>query len=414
MQRPNVRGLNLSLAILDLTMRLDLGLLNPDRSISDRPIDEIGGRAGRFAALPTPEQVECQPFRIFGESHFTLHMKRPLPRRSISTIANCLVHGESAALLTLESFGRAVHWSALPELSLGGFSANYSRFFEQKRNRWRFPSNPKLSPTRRFEKGVLIGSRFSFNYFHFMLDSLVRALIADEHGFSDWPVVITKSPYQIAELVDLFSPGREIITLEPDDLAHFDNLVVPVSSSFSPDDPRLTTASVSDVPYLPELRSRLQGTPTGTESSGGKVLYLKRPVYAAPAGSIPRTIANQDEVIDCVESLGATVISPEAMSAREQRAALRDADVVISMAGSALANAVFCRPGATIILICQNAVVSPEYFGIVFDALGLNYIVVACPPVAGSNSHASHLSVTVDTKLLRRAFESARGMAAAD
>jgi capsular polysaccharide biosynthesis protein len=183
-------------------------------------------------------------------------------------------------------------------------------------------------------------------------------------------------------------------------------LIVPISSSFSPDDPLLTSNSVIDAPYLNKLRFRLSGFDHGNETSDQKkILYIKRETYPAGDGAISRSIINQDEVIAYLEALGATVVSPENLTAEDQRKIFHSADIVVAMAGSALANAVFCRPGTAIILICQNRIVSPAYFGAMFGELGLNYAVVACPPVDGTNPHPSHLSVTVDIPMLREAME---------
>jgi len=170
----------------------------------------------------------------------------------------------------------------------------------------------------------------------------------------------------------------------------------------------LTSNSVIDAPYLNELRSRLTGIKPRNASRQNKILYIKRETYSAGDGAISRSIVNQTEVIAHLEGLGATIVSPESLSAVEQREVFQDADIVVAMAGSALANAVFCRPGASIVLICQNRIVSPPYFGIMFGELGLNYAVVACPPVAGTNPHPSHLSVTVDIPTLREAIEWSR------
>jgi capsular polysaccharide biosynthesis protein len=114
---------------------------------------------------------------------------------------------------------------------------------------------------------------------------------------------------------------------------------------------------------------------------------------------------NQDKVIEFLRQMGATVISPENLPVEEQRELFSNADIVTGMAGSALANTIFCRPEASAILICQDEIVSPEYFGLMFGELGLNYAVVSCPAVADSNPHPSHRSVTVDMAALRQALE---------
>ncbi len=387
-------------------MKLNFGFLGRERRIIDRPIDRLLGQDGTFRALPTQASVECKPFPIFGRAGFSLNMRRPLPARSVSTIKNAIVHGQSAALFTLKRLNKAVHWAALPELSLDLYAANYSPFFEKVVGGWRFSPAPDLSPSRSIGRGVLIGSRFSFNYFHFATDSLIRALIADSAlGVSDWPVVITETVPQISQLIRMLFPGREIMSLASDELVQFEELIVPISSSFSPDDPLETPKSVLDAPYLKELRLRLADSNGKNASERSRILYIKRPHYVSPEGVLARTIFNQDEVIEFVQQMGATVVSPENLNVETQRQLFGNADIVIGMAGSALANTIFCRPGASVILICQDEIVSPEYFGLMFGELGLTYAVVACPAIANSNPHPAHRSVTVDIAALRQALE---------
>ena len=385
-------------------MDIGFNLFWKSRIISDRPIEELSGRNGRYSSLPTPDYAECKPFEIFGEANFNSNMRRHLPTRSLSLVKNGLVHGQSAALFTLNGFGRADHWSVLPELALNLDAGNYSRFFEKGPMGWRFAANPMLRPTKQYEKGVLIGSRYSFNFFHFICDSLVRVLIADEASeFDGWPLVITPSAPQIVEIARMLCPQREIIVMEADDLIRFETLAVPVSSSYSPDDPNRSDDAVMDVPYLPDLRSKL--TKPGKLADDRSILFIKRQFYQTENGAISRTILNQEDVIACIAAQGGEVISPELMTIEAQREAFSGAGIVVAMAGGALANVIFCRPGTTIIMICQNKIVQPAYFGLMFDALGLNFLIVASEPVDGSNPHPSHLSVNVDIGVLRKALD---------
>jgi capsular polysaccharide biosynthesis protein len=191
--------------------------------------------------------------------------------------------------------------------------------------------------------------------------------------------------------------------MEADDLIRFETLAVPVSSSYSPDDPNRSDDAVMDVPYLPDLRSRL--TKPGKLADNRSILFIKRQFYQTEDGGISRTILNQEDVIACIAAQGGEVISPELMTIEAQREAFSGAGIVVAMAGSALANVIFCRPGTTIIMICQNKIVHPAYFGLMFDALGLNFLIVASEPVDGSNPHPSHLSVNVDIGVLRKAID---------
>ena len=386
-------------------MNFNFNFLWPERIIIDRPIEDLSGKGGSFKALPTPEVAECRDFKVFGKADFILNSRRLLPTRSISTIHGGLVHGQSGALFTIDGRRSATHLAALPELKLTADAGNYSNFFEKIGPGWRFRENARLRPTKRFDRGVLIGSRYSFNYFHFVCDSLVRAMIADDNQeFAGWPLIITPSAPQIAEMARLLCPERDIIQMEPSDLVHFNALAVPISSSYSPDDPSRSGEAVIDFPYLPKLRDRLAPA-MGRLRKGQKVVFIKRPVYRTEKGELSRNIVNQDEIIAHIEAIGGETASPEKLTVEAQRQLFAGADTVVAMAGSALANLVFCRAGTTVVMVCQNKTVQPAYFGMMCEALGLRLIVVACPPVEGTSPHPSHLSVTVDLEMLKQAID---------
>lgn len=377
----------------------------PNREIAECPIEGLSGRDGIFRTLPTPEFAECKPFPIFGDNDLDLALRRRLPVRSISTIRNCLVHGHTAATFSLRGFRRATHWPVLPELSLQLPSGNYSSFFESHDQRWRLRENPKLTPTKTLERAVLIGSRYSFNYFHFICDSMIRALISiKEQPTVRSPFLIPKCAPQMISLLRQTFQDRELYVMEPHELLHVGELIVPVSSSYSPEDPLRTDQSVFDSPYLPELQSIVQH---GTEmpDHGRRILYIERQNYRMNDGTIARTIVNQDAVIDHMRKIGALIVRPERMTIAEQRETFGNCDLVVGMAGAAFANTIFCKPGTSVVMLCQNATVKPEYFGLMFDILGINFSVVACPPVQGTNHHASHLSVTSDINVLAAAIE---------
>jgi hypothetical protein len=363
-------------------------------------------RQGDYRSLTTPATVACKPLKIFGAHSLEMNLERKLPARSIATVRNCLVSGQSAALFTRGWLHRATHWAVLPEVSLGNAAGNYAEFFGRHRSGWTFNVNPTLNPQRQVKRGVLIGSRYSFNHFHFVCDTLIRALIADEAApdTRTWPLVITEGSYQQSQFIRTLFPEREIIVLTSNELILFNELLVPVASSFSPDDPNSARLAVYDVPYIKDLQIRLMGSNPGQVPDPTNILFVKRKFYQAPNGEIARTILNQDEVISFLDGFGAIAISPEEMSFSDQRELFHSANTVVAMAGAALANAVFCRPGTNIIIICQDRNVFPEYFCLMLEELGLRVSVVASKGVQGSSHHPSHLSVIVDIADLRDAL----------
>jgi capsular polysaccharide biosynthesis protein len=360
--------------------------------------------------VPTPASIEAKPFPIFGTSDFDLVFRRKLPTRYIAHIKACLVHGQSTATLTCGSEG-AVHWAALPELLLGQQPGNYAGFFEAAGDRWKFSNSPDLKPTARLDRAVLVGTRYSFNYFHFVTDLLPRLLIADEqHPGDTSPLLVPPVAPQLIELLRLFAPNRTTMVMAPDDLVHVDDLVVPSSAAFSPDHFERAKEAVFDAPYLRALRPRLSSLYAPPRGETGKIVFIRRTDVDLGNGLRHRNIVNQEEVALRLERLGAIVVQPETMTMAAQIALFRQADVVVGMAGAGLTNAVFCRPGTALVLLCQNRIVNPEYFAFMADALELHYAVVACEPVLGSSEHPAHLSIKVALDNLDRAMSWAKAL----
>lgn len=393
-------------------MRFMLGLKSEARlhkaaiQISERNISELRGQKGSFRPLPTPKFAECKPFPIFGELSFDLSSWRALPRRYIATIKNCLIHGQSTAIIT-RNLRNGTLWVTSPELALDEDPGNYGRFFARKGDQqYILAGNPTLRPTISLDRAILAGTRYSFNYFHFMVNSLVRVIMADENSVEDTvPVLLPNAPPQILDLLRLAWPQRAMIVMASDDLVFARNLIVPSSASFAPDDPEQSKQAVLDASYLPILKARLDQIYTAGSESGSKTIFIKRQLHRNADGHLARTIVNQDDIISFMETIGARIIQPELMTVSAQVDAFRQAEIVVGMAGGALANAIFCKPGAAILVLCQNKVVNPEYIGLMIDALSLRIAVIACEPVAGTSEHPSHLSVTARLSDLTAALD---------
>jgi capsular polysaccharide biosynthesis protein len=373
----------------------------PSTITDERPIKAISARQGRFELLPTPGCITASPFPIFGPHRFDLVMQRKLPARSIARIKNGLVHGHSTATLTKRPAG-TIHWVMAPELALANNPFNYARFFQAHDKGWQLEGNAVLTPTMTLDRAVLVGTRLSFNYFHFVTDLLVRLLIAEEQCVGDTaPLLVPALAPQLVELLGLVAPHRAVLTMGPNDLVQVGELLVPSSADFSPDDAPGSKAAVFDAPYLPTLCERLSRICVPSAHSQAKIAFIRRPDHY-------RGIVNQNEVVAFMESQGAAIIQPETMTMAAQINLFRQVEIVVGVAGAGLINSVFCRPGVSIIALCQNQIVNPEYFAFVADALTLHYSVVACEPVPGTHHQPSHLSVVADIDALKQAMAWAR------
>ena len=92
----------------------------------------------------------------------------------------------------------------------------------------------------------------------------------------------------------------------------------------------------------------------------------------------PRRVVNRAELTPVLERHGIEVVEPSAMSAVDQIAMFRDAELVVGVTGSGLANCVFSR-GAHLVELVPGSEVLPHFFYLA-TAKGLPYDYVVSPP----------------------------------
>lgn len=94
---------------------------------------------------------------------------------------------------------------------------------------------------------------------------------------------------------------------------------------------------------LDVVRQRILRAAAVDIEAGAKKIYVSR------LGSLKRILVNEAELEAALGARGFTIVKPETLSVREQVAMFHQADVVVAPAGAALANVLFCRPGAKVI-----------------------------------------------------------------
>ncbi|PIC01532.1 DUF563 domain-containing protein [Caulobacter sp. X] len=94
---------------------------------------------------------------------------------------------------------------------------------------------------------------------------------------------------------------------------------------------------------LDQVRERILATAAVDPDAGAKKIYVSR------LGSLKRILVNEAELEAELTARGFTIVKPETLSVREQVALFHQAEVIVAPAGAALANVLFCRPGAKII-----------------------------------------------------------------
>ena len=186
-----------------------------------------------------------------------------------------------------------------------------------------------------FEAGaVFLPWGGTFNYGHFVIDALTSLLALEKAGLLDGTPVLAPplTPWQ-RDLIAMAFPGLEIQEVEAP--------VVRLG--------RATYATCMDHflhhpnALLAEVAERvLARAPAG---KGARRVYLSR------RGQSMRVMVGEATFEKALAKRGFTIVRPETLSAVEQIALMREAEVVVGASGAALANAVFAPRGARIVEI---------------------------------------------------------------
>ncbi len=174
----------------------------------------------------------------------------------------------------------------------------------------------------------------TFNYGHFVIDALTSLLALEKAGLLDGaPVLAPPLTTWQRDLIAMAFPGLEITEV--------DAPVVRLG--------RATYATCMDHflhhpnALLAEVAERvLAQAPAG---QGARRVYLSR------RGQSMRVMVGEAAFEKTLTARGFMIVSPETLSAAEQIALMRDAEVVVGASGAALANAVFLPRGARVVEI---------------------------------------------------------------
>jgi hypothetical protein len=117
-------------------------------------------------------------------------------------------------------------------------------------------------------------------------------------------------------------------------------------------------------------------------------------IYVSRAGR--RRIFNEEEVRQCLESRGFTIIEDQPRSLREQISLFREAEVVVAPHGAALANILWCRPRALVLELANESYYPPFYKNLA-DFCGLRNESILAP---GGRSHWTKMGDSITVSLV--------------
>ncbi len=282
------------------------------------------------------------------------------------TVRNATVLPRSQTVLTAD--GALLHDGISPPLFPTGLHPGNTVFHRTPRGQ---AVARKINPALKVKEAVLLGVGSGGNYYHWLIDYLLRLYTLSMHEASQTasaPLLVSDDcPAPILELAGLLEIGKDRLTIVPRDAPCLvETLHVPAMPSLAP--PFLADA-------LGWIRTRLSGA--FAESSGGERVYFDR------RGAKQRQLLNADAVESLLAGQGFHISTPAPDSIRKQIAAVSQARTIVSVHGAALANMIFAPAGCEIVELSYPG--APAHLGILARALGHGYKSITCSaiPVAG-------------------------------
>lgn len=174
----------------------------------------------------------------------------------------------------------------------------------------------------------------TFNYGHFVIDALTSLLALEQAALlGDLPILAPKLTVWQRDLVAMALPGREVREVEAP-VVRLERAVFATSMDHFLHHPN---------GLLADLSARVvERAPAG---KGARRVYLSR------RGQSMRVMVGEAALEKALAARGFTIVRPETLSAGEQVALMRDAQVLVGASGAALANAVFLPRGARVVEI---------------------------------------------------------------
>jgi len=256
------------------------------------------------------------------------------------------------------------------------------------------------------EKCILISSRGSENYFHWLLEILPKLSLIDLcKEYDTVPLLVPEDlPKQYFEALGyvLGESNRPLLLMDRKDILTVNELIVPSSLSFMPFDyvagakPSFRD-SIIHVAAIEYLREKVLSEPNIIQ--GHRKLYLSR------RGAKYRKLVNDRAIEQLFLDNGFEIAFPEYLTFDEQVELFSEAGFIAGPAGAAFANIIFSPPNARIFILVSREEVNYYLFSSIADAAGQDLIYITGEPIEGSHKISYHRDYEIDLSKVKDIIE---------
>jgi capsular polysaccharide biosynthesis protein len=218
---------------------------------------------------------------------------------------------------------------------------------------------------------LVLTSRCSSNYWHFLLEDAVRL-----NEFKKKHPLMTLSKIAVSEdmvemgsqIISFIYPGVELITISDDQLMLLEEILIPSSELVLDDSPSFDVSHTFryNLQAVRTFRDEILLKKKSVNFHYGSKIYIRR-------NSGHRVINGEQELIIHLIELGFSVIDAVEFEFVDQAQIFEDATVLIGLAGAAWANLIFCKEGTRVLSIIGEDASPWDMHQVIADDLGLNY-----------------------------------------
>lgn len=304
------------------------------------------------AVLSKAESVATPPPGVFperGRKHLvTPHAEYEFPEIYIAEVRNALVTGGTNLVMTEDSV--ICH-------DLYDFSHDYTSEELNGRaviwpRRQRIAWLMRRTSDRELDRAACFTDACAPNYAHWMTEVLPRInLFCRAEESSEIPLVVNEGLHSnlMESLWAVAGERRKIVTLSSGASVKVEHLALTSVTGYVPFERRSTRLQNHShgrfSPFaLLSLREFLQNSLDASFDRSARRVYIKR-------NSGIRNIANASEIEELLVGCGFSVVEPELLTHARQVSLFSNAEVIVGATGAAMANLIFCKPTAKIIVM---------------------------------------------------------------
>jgi capsular polysaccharide biosynthesis protein len=196
-------------------------------------------------------------------------------------------------------------------------------------------------------------------------------------------LVNTDLPPASLEALTILSGKRELVAVAADEVVHVERLHVPSFHTYHPDTPTLPWIAGAGVhrPTLLEARRRWLAA-AGAEPGDRRVLLLRE--------SGVRGLVNAERLARIASRRGFEPVDPGKLSFVEQVRLIHGSAIISGVGGAALANLLFCRPGAKVLGLVSEQLADFTMQAHLADLAGAEFTYVTGPSGSKASSATHH------------------------